>query len=82
MFAASRIDQLVFAHVDVDLYAPRLASFEYFYDRMVPGGLLVCDDYGFGPCQGANQAVDEFMAGLSGEGDRQSDRIEHVIKQP
>ena len=80
--AASRIDQLVFAHVDVDIYAPTLASFEYFYDRVVPGGLIVCDDYGFGPCAGAKQAVDEFMAG-------RPERVIHsptgqgiVIKQP
>jgi O-methyltransferase len=63
------IDRLVFAHVDVDIYEPTLASFEYFYDLVVPGGVLVCDDYGFTPCAGAREAVDSFMA----------DRPENVI---
>jgi hypothetical protein len=62
VFAESRIERLVFAHVDVDIHDPTLASFEYFYDLLVPGGLIVCDDYGFTYCPGAKQAVDDFMA--------------------
>jgi hypothetical protein len=63
VFAQSRIERLVFAHVDVDIHDPTLASFEYFYDLLVPGGMIVCDDYGFAPCRGAKEAVDRFMAG-------------------
>jgi hypothetical protein len=72
VFSQSRIDRLVFAHVDVDLHDPTLASFDYFYDLLVPGGVIVCDDYGFTPCRGAKDAVDEFMA----------DRPENVIHCP
>jgi hypothetical protein len=72
VFAEARIDRLVFAHVDVDIHDPTLASFEYFYDLLVPGGVIVCDDYGFTPCMGAKQAVDEFMA----------DRPENLIHSP
>lgn len=35
---------------------------EFFYDLLVPGGVLVCDDYGFTTCPEATEAVDEFMA--------------------
>ncbi len=35
-----------FVHVDVDVYEPTLASFRYFYPRMSPGGILLCDDFG------------------------------------
>jgi O-methyltransferase len=63
VFAEASIERLVFAHVDVDIHDPTLASFEYFYDLLVPGGVLVCDDYGFTPCPGAKDAVDGFMAG-------------------
>ncbi len=52
-----------FVHVDVDLYGPTLASIQFFYDRLNPGGLFVCDDYGFLTCPGATQAVDEHLAG-------------------
>ena len=51
-----------FAHVDVDLYEPTLAALEFFWPRMVPGGIVVCDDYGFETCPGARRAVDQFAA--------------------
>lgn len=52
-----------FVHIDVDLYEPTLASIEFFYPRMNPGGIVVCDDYNFTTCPGATRAIDEFMAG-------------------
>lgn len=59
-------------HVDVDLYGPTRDSIEFFYPRLVRGGLLVFDDYGFLTCPGARRAVEEFMA----------DRSEPVIESP
>jgi hypothetical protein len=50
-----------FVHIDVDLYQPTLDSLEFFYPRMVPGGLIVCDDYGFRTCPGARNAVNGFF---------------------
>jgi O-methyltransferase len=50
-------------HVDVDLYQPTVDSLAFFYERMVPGGILICDDYGFSTCPGATRAFDEVMAG-------------------
>ncbi len=49
-------------HVDVDLYEPTLASFEFFYERLTPNGMLICDDYGSGAYPGARSAMDEFFA--------------------
>lgn len=49
-------------HVDVDLYEPTLASVEFFYPRVKPGGVIICDDYGSGDCPGAKKAIDEFFA--------------------
>lgn len=48
-------------HLDVDLYRPTLDGLEFFYDRLEPGGILVCDDYGTGFYPGARQAMDEFF---------------------
>lgn len=48
-----------FVHVDVDLYQPTRDSFEYFWPRLVPGGVMVCDDYDW---PGAKRALDEFCA--------------------
>jgi O-methyltransferase len=54
--------RFAFVHVDVDLYEPTRDSFAFFYPRVSPGGILLCDDYGFTTCPGARRAVDEFMA--------------------
>lgn len=51
-----------FIHVDVDLYHPTKASLEYFWPRLVPAGVMVCDDYNW---SGAKRAVDEFAAAVA-----------------
>lgn len=48
-----------FVHVDVDLYQPTKASLEHFWPRIVPKGVMVCDDYNW---DGARRAVEEFAA--------------------
>lgn len=50
-----------FVHIDVDLYNPTFDSIQFFYPRIHPGGIIVCDDYGFTSCVGATKAVDEFL---------------------
>jgi hypothetical protein len=62
----SRFDEVAgesfaFVHIDVDLYEPTRDSLAFFYDRMVEGGLILCDDYGFASCPGARRAMDEFF---------------------
>ena len=52
-----------FVHIDLDLYEPTRAAIEYFYPRLVDGGLMVCDDYGSVFWPGAKQAVDAFCLG-------------------
>lgn len=49
-------------HIDVDLFDPTRSCLEFFGPRLVPGGVIVCDDYGFETCPGARRAVDEFAA--------------------
>ncbi len=51
-----------FVHIDVDLYQPTEDSVRFFYERLQPGGILLCDDYGFATCPGAKQAMDTFFA--------------------
>lgn len=50
------------AHLDCDLYAPMKAGLEYFYPRLVPGGFLVIHDYSSLHWDGAERAVDDFLA--------------------
>src|SRR5262245_10402180 len=51
-----------FVHVDVDLYQSTLDCCEYFYTRLVPGGIMLFDEYGFPSARGEKDAVDEFFS--------------------
>jgi len=48
-----------FVHVDVDLYQPIRDSFRFFYPRLVNGGMMVFDDYGYAQFPGAQKAIDD-----------------------
>lgn len=60
----------VFVHIDVDFYEPTLDSLRFFYSRTVPGGIIICDDYGYLNTPGAKRAMDEFL----------SDKPELIVK--
>lgn len=47
-------------HLDADWYESTMTILINFYDRVVPGGYLVFDDYGHWP--GCRRALDEFLA--------------------
>ena len=51
---------LRFVHIDVDLYESTLAALRWAWPLLVPGGVMVDDDYLCSSCKGAKQAVDEF----------------------
>lgn len=51
-----------FVHIDVDLSEPTRESMEFFYPRMAPGGIVVCDDYGQTTSPGATTTIDRFLA--------------------
>jgi predicted O-methyltransferase YrrM len=46
-----------FVHIDVDLFDPTLGALEYFYPRLVSGGVILSDDYRW---PGARKAFDLF----------------------
>jgi O-methyltransferase len=50
-----------FVHVDCDVYSSVIEACLYFTPRMVPGGVIIFDDYGFPTCLGARKAVDSFF---------------------
>jgi hypothetical protein len=51
-----------FVHLDVDLYDSYRTCLRFFYERMVPGGIILLDEYNDPPWPGCNRAVDEFLA--------------------
>lgn len=48
-----------FVYVDTDTYQSVCDAIEFFWPRMVTGGKMVLDDYGWEACQGVKKAVDE-----------------------
>jgi O-methyltransferase len=57
------VDNHVFSlvHADCDIYTSVKECCEFFYPRMVSGGIIVFDDYGFDSCPGAKLGIDEFF---------------------
>lgn len=53
--------RIALLHVDVDILEPSQVVMNVLAPLVVPGGVVVLDDYGMFP--GATKAVDEFMAG-------------------
>jgi len=54
--------QFKFVHIDVDLYQPYVDSIEFFYPRLLEGGILAFDDCGSAGFPGARRAVEELEA--------------------
>jgi O-methyltransferase len=51
-----------FVNIDCDLYEPHIECLEYFYPRMVSGGILFFDDYHSVEYPMAGKAIDDFMS--------------------
>ena len=50
-------------HLDVDIYEPNLVALKYLYPRVVPGGLVVLDEYGMTEWGGESAAFEEYFQG-------------------
>jgi hypothetical protein len=53
-------DRIAILRLDTDWYASTRHELEHLYPRLVPGGVLLLDDYGH--YAGARRAVDEYFA--------------------
>lgn len=49
-----------FVHIDTDFYRSVKESLEWFWPRMVDGGIIVFDDYKWPNCPGVEKALNEF----------------------
>ena len=61
-FPALALGRISLAHIDVDIFKSTFDCCEFIYPRLVPGGFLLFDDYGFPRCPGAKKAVDEYFS--------------------
>jgi hypothetical protein len=51
--------RIALLHLDMDVYEPTRHCLQMLHSRMVPGGIIMFDDYG--AVAGATQAIDEFV---------------------
>ncbi len=51
--------QVALINLDTDIYEPSLTVLRYLYPKLVPGGILILDDYGIH--KGETAAVDEYF---------------------
>jgi O-methyltransferase len=49
-----------FCHIDVDVYDSAKDIVDWIWDRMIIGGIIVFDDYGFHSCDGVTRYVNEI----------------------
>jgi len=59
---ASAPEEIALLRLDTDWYASTRHELEQLYPRLVTGGVLIIDDYGY--WRGARKATDEFFATL------------------
>jgi O-methyltransferase len=57
---ATAPQEIALLRLDTDWYRSTKHELEHLYPRLVPGGVLILDDYGH--WQGARRAVDEYLA--------------------
>lgn len=75
---AHKITSSIFrlCHIDVDIYQSAQDALSWIWDRLVIGGVVVFDDYGFYGCEGVTTLVNEqkdkhdriFMHNINGQG--------------
>jgi O-methyltransferase len=71
-FPAADTGELAFVHIDLNAAAPTVHVLEHAYDRLVPGAIVVFDDYGFPGYEVQRGLIDAFLR----------DRREDVIALP
>jgi hypothetical protein len=79
-FPQTRIDRIAVLHVDADWYDSVRVCLDAWFDRIVPGGFLVLDDYG--RWKGCTQAADEFLASRQLPPLSLTGRAGHFLRKP
>ncbi len=55
-----KTQKVAFIHIDMNSVVPEVAAANYFWDKLVPGGIMLFDDYGWAPCYIQKKGVDQF----------------------
>jgi hypothetical protein len=61
-FDQSAPNAVAFLHIDMNAAVPERAAIEFFWDRLVPGAIVVLDDYAWVACHAQKVSMDQFAA--------------------
>jgi predicted O-methyltransferase YrrM len=59
-FAQACPEKIAFLHIDMNSAETEIAALEHLFDRVVPGGVIVLDDYGYRCYRAQHDAENEF----------------------
>lgn len=54
--------EVAYLHIDLNCSPPEVAAIEYFWSRLVPGALVLLDDYAYRGYQASKNGMDAFAA--------------------
>jgi hypothetical protein len=54
--------RVAYLSIDMNIVLPEIAAIEFFWDRIVPGGIVLLDDYGWSTHTAQKAAFDAFAA--------------------
>ena len=54
--------RVAYLSIDMNIVAPELAALEFFWDRLVPGAIVLLDDYAWATHRAQKAALDAFAA--------------------
>jgi hypothetical protein len=55
-----RVDKIAYLHLDMNCSTPEVAAAHFFWERLVPGALMLLDDYAYRGYRSQKVAMDRF----------------------
>ncbi|MBU3619951.1 ATP-binding cassette domain-containing protein [Polynucleobacter sp. JS-Fieb-80-E5] len=56
------IEKVAYLAIDMGIAYPEKAALEYFWNKLIPGGIVVLGGYGWAPYRSIKNAIDKFAA--------------------
>jgi len=59
-------EKIIYLHIDLNSAIPTKAVLEFFFPKLIEGGIILFDDYGWDGYEDTKQIIDEFFSQKSG----------------
>ena len=65
-FSASSPDKIIYLHIDLNSTKPTIDALNFFFPRLLEGGIIIFDDYGNTGYPDTKKQIDEFFKNKPG----------------